>query len=102
MAGKPFSVMDKGNPVMGFHVPNIQGKTYAPGQQPNSPGESYVAPIFPYYSPVPWPNMGPSLNALANHPGIPRDQPIQISNNSVAPAPDNYLFLAGIVGKSRG
>jgi len=85
-----------------FRQPNIVGKFYRPGRQPNAPGESQIDSGNPHFSPIPWPNTVPSLVALANHPGIPRDRAMQISNNSTASLPLNYLFLAGFAGKSRG
>jgi len=88
-------------PSIDFRMPNIQGKRYDPGRQPYNPGESQAG-NGPHFSPLPWPNIVPSLVALANHPGVPRAQALQITNNSTAPAPANYLFLAGFAGKSRG
>jgi len=85
-----------------FRVPNITPKVYRPGRQPHSPGESQIDSGNPHFNQIPWPNSVPSLIALANHPGTPRNRALQISNNSTASAPNNYLFLKGFAGKSRG
>lgn len=101
---------DKGNSTIGdlfsrlFNMPNIQGRQYAPGWQPNSPGESST----PGWSggrdfrAIPWPTAVPSLVALASHPGIPRTPAEQISNNAYAYLPVNNLFISGFIGKSQG
>ena len=89
-------------PALAFNFPEISGKVYRPGRQPFNPGESQIDSGNPHFSPVPWPNAVRSLNALANHPGIPQGRPIQITNNAEAVFPSNSLFLAGIVSKSRG
>lgn len=85
-----------------FHVPNIQGYAYAPGPQPNAPGVSH----FPWdswkESPVPWPNVVPSLNALANDPGTPRMRGGQPVINRIATLPADWLTIGGIVRKSQG
>lgn len=99
MAGRPL-VMHVG-PASLFNVPNVQAAYYAPGPQPNAPGESYIYPNFPQQQLIPWPNAVPSLIALANTPGVPRDRALQIDNNSTAVLPSNFLFISGFVSKSR-
>lgn len=87
----------------GFHVPNIAGRQYAPGWQPNSPGES--SPVgWPgaVFQPTPWPNAVQSLSTLANFAGIPRARGELPVNNRFAELPSNYLFMSGFVGKSLG
>ena len=87
-----------------FSMPNIQGRQYAPGWQPNSPGNSST----PGWSGgtdfhvIPWPNVVPTLNALANDPGIARQRAIIPENNRYSFLPEHYLFIAGFVGKSQG
>lgn len=84
-----------------FRMPNIQGRRYAPGPQPNSPGES-CSPYGTYYHAVPWPNAVGTVGALANFAGVARGQPIGIVNNAVATLPTENLFIGGFVAKSRG
>jgi len=87
-----------------FNLPDNSGKQYAPGWQPNSPGNSST----PGWSggmdfmPVPWPNAVPTLNALANDPGTPRNRAILPDINRYAFIPADYLFIGGFVGKSQG
>jgi len=97
--GKPF-IRTSGHTNL-FNVPNIVGKQYRPGRQPYSPGESQIDSGNPHFSPIPWPNIVPSVIALANSPGVPRTRALQIANNSGAPGLTNYLFIAGFAGKSR-
>ena len=100
----------KGNWTLGsllgalFRVPDNSGTVYAPGWQPNSPGNSST----PGWSggmdfmPVPWPTMVPTINALANDPGTPRQRAVLPDVNRYAYIPENYMFIAGFVGKSQG
>lgn len=87
-----------------FRVPDNSGKQYAPGWQPNSPGNSST----PGWSggldfmAVPWPTAVPTLNALASDPGTPRTRAILPDINRYAPLPMNDLFIGGFVGKSQG
>lgn len=86
-----------------FNVPNIVGKKYAPGWQPNNPGESST-PGWPGASMqvLPWPDAVPVLNTLANNPGIPRARaPVPVVDR-YADSPENYLFIGGAVSKSQG
>lgn len=85
-----------------FSVPYIEGTQYAPGPQPNSPGNSVA--IWPHTTAnlVPWPIPVPSLVALANNAGDPRMRaPIPVVDN-YALLPENYLFITGFKGKSQG
>lgn len=84
-----------------FRIPNIVGRLYAPGPQPNAPGES-VVPYNNFYHGIPWPNAVPSINALANFAGQARDWPIQSVNNAVATLPEQYLYIGGYSEKSKG
>lgn len=87
-----------------FNVPDNSGKRYAPGWQPNSPGNSST----PGWSGgmnfmmIPWPDAVPTLNALANDPGTPRMRAILPDINRYAFLPTNDLFISGFVGKSQG
>lgn len=87
-----------------FRMPDNSGKTYAPGWQPNNPGNSST----PGWSggmdfmPIPWPTAVPTLNALANDPGTPRERAIIPVINRYAYLPTNDLFIGGFVGKSQG
>lgn len=102
MAGKRPLISHVGAALM-FAAPNIEGKQYRPGRQPNAPGESQMdGQQFPYFRNIPWPRPVASLNALASSPGLPRARALQISNNAEAPLPANNLFLAGFAGKSQG
>ena len=98
-------IFTMGNFLAGlFRVPEITGKQYAPGWQPNSPGNSSTpgwngGTVFEQ---IPWPNVVPTLNALASDPGTARQRAIQSDVNRYAPLPENFLFIAGFVGKSQG
>lgn len=87
-----------------FHVPDNSGKRYAPGWQPNSPGNSSTPGWSGGldFTNIPWPNIVPSLNALANDPGTARARAILPDVNAYAFLPTNDLFIAGFVGKSQG
>lgn len=54
------------------------------------------------FMPIPWPNAVPTINALANDPGTPRERAIIPVINRYALLPTNDLFIGGIVGKSQG
>lgn len=96
----------KAGPALPFVVPYIAGASYAPGLQPNSPGESAIEyggiPFGGFYHGIPWPNAVPSINALASFIGSARDYPIASVNNAVATLPTQSLFIGGFVGKSKG
>lgn len=87
-----------------FTMPNIQGRVYAPGWQPNSPGESST----PGWSggldfrPIPWPTAVPTLSTLASFSGIARAPAVGIVNNAYSYLPAPNLFISGFVGKSQG
>lgn len=100
MAGKRPLAVPKG-PSMLFSMPNIVGRRYNPGWQPNSPGESSSNWPGAVFGPIPWPNVVPSIVALANHPGIPRNRPQGITNNATSPLLENWLFIANLQ-KARG
>lgn len=88
-----------------FHIPSIRGKQYAPGPQPNAPGEShlpYAGHMGRRFQRDPWPNAVPVINALANFAGQPRMRGLQIVNNQTALLPSDYLWLNGVVQKSQG
>lgn len=83
-------------------MPNIVGRLFRPGRQPYNPGESQMDSGGPAFNLIPWPNAVPSLLALANNPGIARERGMAIVNNANAQLPENYLFIGGVIGKSRG
>lgn len=84
-----------------FNMPNIQGTVYAPGAQPYSPGNSHIAWSGATFNPIAWPKTVPVINALANNSGTPRSRAIVPVVDRYAPDPYNYLYLSGVVGKSR-
>lgn len=81
--------------------PYIAGKKYAPGRQPNAPGESCL-PYGSFFQKIPWPTQTGLINALSSFAGVPRDMPIAPVNNATTVLPANYLYIDGFVGKSRG
>jgi len=87
-----------------FNLPDNSGKVYAPGWQPNNPGDSSTPGWTGgmNFMPVPWPNAVPSINALANDPGTARTRAILPDINRYAFLPTNDLFIGGFVGKSQG
>lgn len=102
---QPKSNFSIGNFLAGlFRMPDNSGQQYAPGWQPNSPGESSTPGWSGGmdYMLVPWPNVVPTINALANDPGTPRARAIIPVVNRYAPLPTNDLFIGGFVGKSQG
>ncbi len=89
-----------------FRIPNIVGREYQPGPQPNDPGNSTLlwagGFIGARNSPFPWPTMVGVLNPLIGNPGTARMRaPLPVVNN-YAPLPTNYLFIGNIVGKTQG
>lgn len=100
MAGRPIA-MSKG-PSVPFRFPNLASLFFRPGRQPYNPGESQMDSGGPAFNLIPWPNAVPSLVALANNPGIARERGLAIVNNSVSSLPENFLFIGGVIGKSRG
>jgi hypothetical protein len=84
-----------------FNFPYLAGGAYSPGRQINAPGES-CQPYGPFFNLIPWPKLVPTISALANFPGMPRDYPVGISNNATATFPNNILFIQGFSGKSKG
>lgn len=99
MSGRPLA-LHAGNGLH-FFFPHIASLQYNPGKQIYSPGET-CTPIPQHFAPTPWPNVVPTINALASHAGVARERGTQIDNNSTAELPSNYLFLAGIIEKSQG
>ena len=87
--------------ALAFHAPYIAGRRLDPGRQPYAPGESQ-ADSNPSFQAIPWPSVVPSLVALASNPGTPQARPVAVDNNATAPGLSNYLYLSGVVGKSRG
>lgn len=83
----------------GFFMPYLAATFYNASNQPFSPGTPGGA-VRVGFDPKPWPQIVPSLNALANNQGTPRAQAVAQVNNRVAVAPANYLFIAGFEGKS--
>lgn len=86
-----------------FNIPNPASLAYIPGPQPFDPGNS----VYQYTGSRadarhPWPPLVPSLLALANNAGHPRDRAIVAVNNRESPRPENYFFISGFVGKSKG
>lgn len=87
-----------------FRAPYIPPQPYAPGWQPNAPGNSstpgWVGGMV--MNPVPWPTAVPTLNAMGSYYGTPRARPIAVANDQVAPLFVNNMFIGGFVGKSQG
>lgn len=85
-----------------FHIPNLIGNVYTPGNQPNNPGEPTAHWIVERFNLIPWPRVVGTVNALASNFGTPHMRaPVPVVNR-YSPLPENYLFIAGIVGKSQG
>jgi len=77
---------------------------FDPGPQPYSPGQSnsVARRALNPFTLKPWPNVVGSINALMSSPGTPRMRaPVPVVNN-YGPNPSNYLFIGGIVSKSKG
>lgn len=89
-----------------FNIPNIVGRQYAPGPQPNSPGNSTMVWAGSFIgarnSPMPWPTVVQNINLLIGNPGTARVRaPLPVVNR-YSPLPQNYLFIGGMVGKTQG
>lgn len=84
-----------------FNMPNIRGTVYAPGWQPYSPGNSHIAWSGATFNPIAWPKTVPVINALANNSGTPRNRASVPVVDRYATEPNNYMYLAGVVGKSK-
>lgn len=85
-----------------FHIPNIVGHNYSTGRQPNASGESVTPWSGAAFELKGWPNAVQSINALANNSGTPHARGAVPVNDAYAFSPENYLFIAGTLGKSRG
>jgi hypothetical protein len=85
-----------------FHMPYIAGTQYAPGIQPSNPGESVAPHTGALFNPLGWPTAVPVLNMLIGNPGVARARAPVPVNDRYASLPENYLFIAGISGKSQG
>ncbi len=85
-----------------FNIPNIVGHQYAPGIQPNDPGESVAPHTGALFNPIGWPTAVPVLNMLIGNPGVARSRAPVPVNDRYASLPENYLFIAGFSGKSQG
>lgn len=89
-----------------FRVPNIAGRTYAPGPQPNAPGVSFLPwlghALGLSASRQPAPTPVGVINLLIGNPGTPRNRaPVPVVNQ-YGPLPTDYLTIGGFVGKSQG
>lgn len=100
MAGR--RIYNASNPAVPFFMPDNAGRQYVTGRQPWNPGETQADSGMPFFHMIPWPRPVASLVLLAHHSGIPRDRALLPVNNSTASQPENFLFLSGMVGKSRG
>lgn len=83
-------------------MPNITPLTYSPGAQPNAPGESVAPGGGAFFQMKGWPTTAPVLNMLASFQGVPQERAGQAQNDRYAVLPSNFLFLAGVAGKSQG
>lgn len=86
--------------------PYHAGMAYAPGPQPNSPGNSHLPWAGGFMgasaSKQPWPGAVPVLHVLANNSGTPRARaPLPVVNR-YAELPSDYFVINGFVGKSKG
>lgn len=88
--------------LSGFHMPYIAGTQYAPGIQPNDPGESVAFNMGALFNPLGWPTAVGVLNTQIGNPGFARARAGTPVNNRYADLPENWLFIAGFVGKSQG
>ncbi len=84
-----------------FNIPKIAAQ-YFTGKQVNNPGETVTPWQGAVYHAIPWPNVVPTVNALAFNVGTPTERAGTAVNNSIAPGFTNPYFLAGVVGKSQG
>lgn len=91
-----------GLPLM---VPYLANQfAYDPGPQPYAPGQSdsVAKAMLNPYTVKPWPKLVPTLLALASTPGVARTRAPVAQVNRYSPNPENYLFIAGFSGKSKG
>lgn len=82
-----------------FHVPNIHGTRYNPGNPVNSPGEPYAGPQMGFQL-VGWPQMVQTFGNLSSNPGIPRMRAAPPVVNRYGPLPFNVMFLGGVLQKT--
>lgn len=101
MAGKKSQHQTMHNPGLPFRIPEIVGRVFRPGRQPDNPGESQIDVDFGV-APMPWPRQVAPLNLFAHSPGIPQAPALGIDNNRTAPLPYNALYISGFTKKSRG
>jgi len=87
-----------------FTVPENSGKQYVTGWQPNNPGEASTPGWVggQCFGPIPWPTAVPTFNMMASDPGTPRMRGGQPDVNQYAPLFQNYMFIGGFSGKSKG
>lgn len=88
-----------------FKVPYIAGNVFLTGPQPFNPGESvmpWAGHMGMKSTPLPWPGVVGTINALASTPGIPRARaPVPVVNR-FGTEPYDYLTIGGFIGKSQG
>lgn len=89
-----------------FRVPEIVGRSYSPGPQPSSPGNSHIPWAGAFMglsaSAQPWPTRVGVFNLLIGNPGQARARAVIPVVNREAPAPSDFMFIRGFVGKSQG
>lgn len=85
-----------------FRMPDNSGKQYKTGWQPNASGETSTNWCGAVFEKKPWPNAVQSINALANNSGVAHARAPVPVNDQYTFAPENYLFIGGTIGKSRG
>lgn len=84
-----------------FNVPDNASLDYRVGLQMRQDGETNV-PVIHGVAATPWPRAVQPLKTLAHNEGIPRTNATAIVNNAVATLPQRWLYMDGVMGKSRG
>jgi len=88
-----------------FRLPNYLSLFYDPGPQPYNPGQSeypWGGHMGMQFSAQPWPNVVATVGALANNSGTARMRAGLPVVNRYAPLPEDYMFINGFSGKSKG
>lgn len=89
-----------------FILPYHAGMAYAPGPQPNNPGQSHLPwaghSMGASASKQPWPGAVPVLRVLASNSGTPHARASLPIINRYASQPSENMTIGGFVGKSKG
>lgn len=90
-----------------FRIPNIAGSQFVIGPSqvfnPGEPNSTWKqSDLGMADDPKPWPHFVGVINLLIGNPGMPRSRGQIPVVDRFAPNPENYLFLGGVVSKSKG